>query len=484
MLGFTSPAWLAALGVLAIPVLLHLWSRRPGQRVRLGSLRHLQGAPGPRAWGRRLDDLPLLALRLAALAACVLGLAGLTWRRPSPPRAQPASVILALPTTVADSAGFFADPLVDSLRRVGVAIHGLTAGFPLIEAVAAGQAAPTEGSRTGAWSLLAALADSIPPGSDILVLGDPSAGDLGPRRPKTASSVRWRSIEARAISAAAMRWAGTNDTVLLLERREGTNLLRWLSPPPGGDETGEPAGTPPLLTSRSVTVPAVYLVSDEQVSDELVALQAGITAAFHAGVGLDPVISTIPSSAASELEPGPKLIIWLSGQSVSEAVQRAVAGDAILLEFPSAGVSHPASRSVHATSAIWWTAAEGVQAERAVDSLRGPGVLMVDDLGLPFLTVEGVGQGQWYRIATRPNPAWGNLATGAALPELIFALLTQDHPVLTRSPISPGQAAGSPAPAAATQPRQTSLRSLMLLLTALLVSGERIAAGRAGGRRP
>jgi hypothetical protein len=109
---------------------------------------------------------------------------------------------------------------------------------------------------------------------------------------------------------------------------------------------------------------------------------------------------------------------------------------------------------------------------------------MVDDKGQPFLTVEGHSQGRWFRLATRPDPAWSNLATGAALPELIFALLTRDHPAVARAPVSPGQAAVTPGPATATQPDEAPLRSILLLLTALLVSGERIAAGRTGRRRP
>jgi hypothetical protein len=390
-------------------------------------------------------------------------------------------VVLALPDALIDSAGFLADPLVDSLRRAGTMIHSLREGFPQIDE-AAGQPVPTGGRAQGVWSLLAALADSLPPGSDVLVLGDPTAGDLGPRRLPLASAVRWRPIGPRETPVPVMRWAGTNDTVLVMERREGPNRLRWLNQSPDGDEPGGSVGAQVSLTSQSVTVPSVYLVSDEQVTDELVALQAGITAAFNAGTGLDPAIAIIPGEGSPDLPAAPSLIIWLSGQSVSEATLRAVASGAVLLEFPSAGESRPVARSVHAAIGIWW-AAEGVQAERAADSLPGSGVLMVDDQRRSFLTVEGHGQGQWYRIATRVDPAWSNLATGAALPELIFALLTRDHPAVARAPVSPGQAAASAAPTAAGQPEEGSLRSLLLLLTALLVSGERIAAGRTGGRR-
>ncbi|HEY6222774.1 MAG TPA: BatA domain-containing protein, partial [Gemmatimonadales bacterium] len=72
MLGVTTPLWLAALAALAVPIALHLWSRRSGRAVRVGSIRLLGGAPPAMARRPRLHDPWLLALRCALLAALVL----------------------------------------------------------------------------------------------------------------------------------------------------------------------------------------------------------------------------------------------------------------------------------------------------------------------------------------------------------------------------------------------------------------------------
>lgn len=69
-------AW-AALGLtaLALPVLIHLLGRRPPRPQRFPTLRFLEATRVVPARRHRLNDLPLLALRLAVLTAAVLALA-------------------------------------------------------------------------------------------------------------------------------------------------------------------------------------------------------------------------------------------------------------------------------------------------------------------------------------------------------------------------------------------------------------------------
>ena len=80
MLGFATPAALFALGFLAVPIALHLWSRRTGRPQRIGSIAFFAAAPPPATRHPRLDDLWLLVLRCALIAALVAALAGPSWR--------------------------------------------------------------------------------------------------------------------------------------------------------------------------------------------------------------------------------------------------------------------------------------------------------------------------------------------------------------------------------------------------------------------
>lgn len=67
-LGFLSPAFLAALVAIAIPIVLHLLRRRADPVLRFSAVRLLRGAPVEQARRRKLRELLLLALRIGALA--------------------------------------------------------------------------------------------------------------------------------------------------------------------------------------------------------------------------------------------------------------------------------------------------------------------------------------------------------------------------------------------------------------------------------
>lgn len=110
MLGLISPIWLAGLGALAVPIALHLWSRRGGRPIRVGSIRLLTGfAPATRrSW--TIQDPWLLVLRCAVLAALVLALAGPYWS----PATQGTRTVALVAIDVADR-----NALIDSLRHAG-----------------------------------------------------------------------------------------------------------------------------------------------------------------------------------------------------------------------------------------------------------------------------------------------------------------------------------------------------------------------------
>jgi hypothetical protein len=67
-LGFLSPAFLAALVAIAIPIVLHLLRRHADPVLRFSAVRLLRRAPVEQARRRRLRELLLLALRIGALA--------------------------------------------------------------------------------------------------------------------------------------------------------------------------------------------------------------------------------------------------------------------------------------------------------------------------------------------------------------------------------------------------------------------------------
>lgn len=465
MLGLSSPLWLGALATLAIPIGLHLWSRRPTRIVRVGSLRHLDAPRGPRAWGRRLDDIPLLLLRCGVLIAVGLGLAGLTWDRAEHRSAAFDPLFLIEPALLADSLTLYQDPLIDSLRRRGVPLRVLTTGAPEIAGYDPSREAASDPST---WARLGELDVALPRGTSLVVIGRARAASLGAIRPSLSRPIRWYELAsdsgARRVVAS---WAGTGDsTVRQIETRNGLTVRQFLDTQPGG-------GRPPLL-------PGPFVVVGDPASFETRAVRAAFAAATAGLFGLAPEIELRTSDRPVDPARKPAWIVWLDRSPLPASVSAALSGGASLLEFPP---PTPAASRESGVFAVGTTSiSPGLSAltiHRRTAGLDGVPVL-VDDQGDPVLTVARAGRGLHFRMAIRPDPAWGDLALGAALPELAAFLLRHGADPADQAPISAAQATPSLSTMAAPAASGPiwSLRNALLWLAAGLLLGERLLAHR------
>src|SRR5512144_944694 len=115
MLGLLSPGWLIGLTSLSVPLALHLWSRRGGRPIRVGSIQLLLGAQPATRRHWAIQDLPLLLVRCATLASLVVALAGPYWA----PDGAATGRRWALVASDLAQRGV----LVDSLTRAGLDVH-------------------------------------------------------------------------------------------------------------------------------------------------------------------------------------------------------------------------------------------------------------------------------------------------------------------------------------------------------------------------
>jgi hypothetical protein len=72
---FLNPAYLWALLGLAVPVAIHLWSRKEGRTIKIGSTKLLRESDPKQSSSIHLNELWLLFLRMLALTVLVLILA-------------------------------------------------------------------------------------------------------------------------------------------------------------------------------------------------------------------------------------------------------------------------------------------------------------------------------------------------------------------------------------------------------------------------
>jgi hypothetical protein len=230
MLAFATPAALLALAAVAIPIALHLWSRRTGRAVRVGSIALFAAAVPPAARRPQVDDPWLLLVRCAVITLLALALAG-PYRRSDVPPAGPLWALVA-PDIVADARSA---PLLDSLRSAGAEIRPLAAGATI-------------------WSLLREADYTAPPGTRFVVVA-PNRGAMG-ERPALRAETSWRVPPLRITERgtggedqnAARAWPTRTVTIYSdAGRREDARYV-GAALRAAGDASGKPA----VVTQRDV----------------------------------------------------------------------------------------------------------------------------------------------------------------------------------------------------------------------------------------
>jgi hypothetical protein len=120
-----NPIWLWALGGLLIPIGIHLFSRREGKVIPMGSLRYLRETPAARYKNIRLNEIILLLLRCFLVTLLVLLLAGpeTSW---FPAQDQK---WLIVERGIENSEDL--KPLIGNLEKEGFQLRSLARDFPL-----------------------------------------------------------------------------------------------------------------------------------------------------------------------------------------------------------------------------------------------------------------------------------------------------------------------------------------------------------------
>jgi hypothetical protein len=167
VLRFLFPTWLFGLAALAVPLALHLWSRRTGRPIRVGSIHLLAGAPPATARSWRLQEPWILLLRCAVLAALVVALAGPYWA----PRDAAGPTWALVADDVADGA-----TLTDSLLRAGLEVRPL--------------------DSANLWMALREADRAAPPGTRFLVFAPALLRDFRGARPVIGAAVEWHARPA------------------------------------------------------------------------------------------------------------------------------------------------------------------------------------------------------------------------------------------------------------------------------------------------
>ncbi len=505
---------LALLGLL-VPLAIHLWNRRPGRTVQVGSVRWLAATANRRLRSLKLEQLWLLLLRAAVVAVLAVAVAGPAWQQPAPPaRGQ----VLVSPELLTAATLPSVRPLVDSLRRRGYEVSRLETGFPLISPdewtalVANPAASDTAGYSAEPGFLWARAAQAAQHFADrpVHLLTTGKLADVQGTRPNLPPNLTWQLLPTQD-SGAWVQAAGLSgaDKLRLLIGRSDEEKTTFQAVTVARPAVAGPLAVPGLpalryetrpsnqaiirLAADSVAIPVqeamrlrVYYSPDQ--AEDARYLAAALRAA-GSGLLVPPVITvsaTAPSSSDSLtwvcwLSDAPMPAAWKSrvGKGLNWWQQAAGPGVPVTTSFGTAGAETliPVSRRDTAATLPSGTA------------------VWADGSGQAVLSRRAEGRGQVYTLHTRLNPAWSGLPDSPELPALLLELLRAPIATLDLAPndqrtispsqvqaaIQPGPASSKNAPQKAAQPAPdtfTDLRAWAVLVAALLFGLERLLARR------
>jgi hypothetical protein len=497
-----------------VPLAIHLWNRRPGREVAVGSLRWLAAGANRRLRNLRLEQVWLLLLRAALLAALAVALAGPQWRQPQPAgRGQ----VLVSPALADGSSLAAVRPTLDSLRRRGYALRWLAAGLPAI--TGAEWQADSLGSRKSAgnvladnlsWARLQQAADSFP-GQPLYAVTPAALRAFGGPHPALPASLTWQTIPTRTATTWLQAAAANGDSLRLLlghsdEKQTTFKLMRLARPQPGATlavagrpslryETaaGQAHLRPAVADSAQPGVPVlagpvrVVLYAPAGAAEEARYLRAALRAA---AVGLPAPLALTVSPTEPDPAHAPDWLFWLSDKPVP-AAWRAQVPHGLHLWQEAAGPGQ-ADTATLATAETAGAAPILLTRRGRLALPAGSQPRWADGRGRAVLAETTQGKGASYQLATHLAPGWSTLSASPALPALLLDLLASNPQLGTDSlltahdqrrldpaqlPARPGQLAGRVA-APPVAYRFTDLRPWLVLLVALLFGLERWLAGR------
>ncbi|GAB3864444.1 hypothetical protein GCM10028824_01980 [Hymenobacter segetis] len=526
-------ALLALLGLL-VPVAIHLWNRRPGREVAVGSLRWLVAGANRRLRNLKLEQFWLLLLRAALLAVLAMAVAGPVWRTALP---TSRGVVLLSAEAVGLPALAGLRPTIDSLRRRGYALRWLEAGFPRVpggmwQRIKASQSWATADSMAAlattqprsqefAWARVQQAADAFPGQPLFVVTGAALRNFQGSHAP-LPGAVTWQALPDTTTAA----WLGAagqeGDSLQLLVGRSSETQTTYQRKKVLARHDGQPfrvAGlapvrfkpnknggqylviipadrTPQLIDEIGLEVaPQVIEIYDSpEYAADARYLEAGLRAAAP-GLLLQPLLrraKTRPAHLTAHWT------FWLSDEPLPASWREDVAGHARQLwqEAAAPGVADTARLAAADAAATDIS----VFRRRNSPALQGSETVWADGQGWPVLSRQRLGRGSVYQLHTRLNPTWSGLADDPQLPARLLELL-QPEPTANidrnRTRLAEAEAAhdrralasaqlptASAIPAkpitANAQPsfRTTDLRPWLVLLAGLLLLLERLLARR------
>jgi len=251
---FTNPLYLFSLAGLAIPIAIHLLSRKEGKVIKLGSVRHVVETSTQQFKGIKLNELVLLALRCAMIIIFSLLLSGLQCT------SQGNEKWVLVEKGLKDLPAL--NSILDSLEDNDYSLHLLDSGFPELKD------SSNNSPEINYWQLVEELKQKNL--HDVIVFSKNNINHFKGMRTPLPENVRWISQPSPAIGFPVKAIRINSDSVLLLLGHSAFDKTYFTTEKIS-------ANTCPIVTSPQDTI-KIALMSDSEFKTDHKIIKAALLA--------------------------------------------------------------------------------------------------------------------------------------------------------------------------------------------------------------
>ncbi|MFD3002880.1 BatA domain-containing protein [Pontibacter toksunensis] len=434
---FLSPYWLFAASTILIPIAIHLWNKRQGKTVKMGSLRWLEASASNRWSSIKLNKVWLLLLRCLILLLLAVALAQPVLVRPPQTPENRKAVYVGQELLYTSATRTQLQPAIDSLLQRGYQLYTYTPGFAAVsqeewQQLNSSSVDSVISDGANYWALLPALEEQHQqPGDSIwLFTSDQQRYFSGTRPDAIPENIRWIPVASEATANRLQTAVQTSSDSLLLfigsGTREGITYSRFHVPATAQSitvnnqqlqlqrkaDTLQVVFPDKSISKAKVQTDPLHIVilADEAQQPEVRYLQAAINA-ISSYTKLPIYITTAQDTAAD-------WVFWLQSEEVPVQLRQQVAEQGLKLWVQSA--SEP--KTIKASLATTGEAVGVHQLSNAVAE-DAQAAIWTTDNGEALLTVQQSGKGFIYRFQSGFSPDWSGLGQSTQLPELLLPVL-------------------------------------------------------------
>ncbi len=375
MLHLLQPIWLLLTAGIVVPVILHLWNRKPGRILKIGSIELLKSDTVRHARSLRISELLLLLLRCLLIILIALLLGHPLWKN-NFSREHRGWIILE------DDAYPHFKKTIDSLVESGCDIHRFHTNFPRVNV----RHLPSgDTSTTSYWQLLKELETLVPADFPLHVFSQATYNRFQGDKPPLNLRINWQVYtKDTTLTWNHYRYNISQDSSLQIKGHASAAAI-WYS-------SDRIAGT--------VSRPAAIVIYTDKYPQDAAFLLAGLQA-VQQYTGSTLQLKSVRTVA--EIDTAANWICWLSDNPMPS-----MKGGARVLKY-AAGKEVPTDAVLGDIRLF----------KRIPYSQQSDSILQTDSYGSPLITTNG----KVYTLYTHLHPEWTNLTWNGHFPELLLDAL-------------------------------------------------------------